>query len=173
LIGSSLDRAVERWVVEHRVGWLDWLFVDLSRIGSIGLVWILIGLLLAFRRRRPEIAVLVGGAAITGILEASLLKTIVGRARPHEDPLVPLPHTHSFPSGHAASSFAAATVLARLEPRFRAWFFLLATAIAASRVYLGVHWPSDVLAGALLGTVTALLLLAGVRRGRRRAPPGG
>ena len=169
----NLDRVVERWVVAHRIGWLDWLFVGLSRIGSSGLVWIAIGLVFALHRRRPETAVLVTGAAFAGILESSLLKAIIGRARPHDDPLVALPHTHSFPSGHAASSFAAATVLARLEPRFRVWFFLLAAAIAASRVYLGVHWPSDVLAGALLGTATALLLLAGVRRARPRAPRTG
>ena len=161
------------WVVAHRVGWLDWLFVWLSRIGSDGLVWIAIGLVLAIVRRRPEIFALVLAAVVLGIAESSLLKALIPRARPHDDPLVAVPHTHSFPSGHAASAFAAATVLARFESRGRPWFYLLAAAIAFSRVYVGVHWPSDVLAGALLGVATALLLLAGARRARRPARPGG
>jgi undecaprenyl-diphosphatase len=161
------------WVVDHRVGWLDWLFVWLSRIGNDGLVWIGIGVAFAIVRRRPEIAVLVAAAAWLGIGESSLLKAVIPRERPHDHPLVAPLHTHSFPSGHAASSFAAATVLSRFAPRWRAWFYALAVAIAFSRVYVGVHWPLDVVGGALLGVATALLLLAAGRRAPRRAPPAG
>lgn len=110
---------------------------------------------------------------VLGIADSSLVKALIARARPHHDSLVAVPHTHSFPSGHATSAFAAATVLAWCEPRGRVWFYVLAAAIAFSRVYLGVHWPSDVLAGALLGIATALLLLAGARRVRRPARPEG
>src|SRR4029077_12959684 len=96
----------------------------------------------------------------------------IPRDRPHDHPLIQVPATHSFPSGHAASSFAAATVLATFAPRFRAAFFLLAAAIAWSRVYNGVHWPSDVLAGAVLGTVTGLSVVAVSRRvSARMSPP--
>jgi len=169
----SLDHRLGDWVVDHRVGWLDWFFVWLSRIGSDGLVWIAIAIALALARRRPEIALLVAAAAWLGIGESSLLKAVIPRERPHDHPLVAPLHTHSFPSGHAASSFAAATVLSRFEPRLRLWFNALAAAIAFSRVYVGVHWPSDVIGGALLGVATALLLLAADRRVRRRAPPAG
>jgi len=64
---------------------------------------------------------------------------------------------HSFPSGHTAASFAAATALAMAYPSARALLFATATAVGVSRVHLGHHFPSDVLAGALLGTGIGLL----------------
>jgi len=139
--------------------------VWLTRIGSWGLVWLALGLLLAVRRRsaRPLVLVLLADAAAAGVSDA--LKAAVGEHRPSGyHPLVGLPHSSSFPSGHATISFACATVLAVLEPRAGPAFFTLAAAIAYSRLYLGVHWPLDVLAGAALGIVTALLLLAAVRQ---------
>ena len=74
--------------------------------------------------------------------------------------------THSFPSGHATVAFACATVLALAVPRLRVPFFVLAALIAFSRVYVGVHYPFDVLAGAVLGVglATALRMLAAALR---------
>jgi membrane-associated phospholipid phosphatase len=111
--------------------------------------------------------VLLADAAAFGASTA--LKAAVGERRPRGyDPLVGLPHSSSFPSGHATMSFACATVLAVLEPRAAPAFLALAAAIAYSRLYLGVHWPLDVLAGAVLGsfvgTAIALLLLGAARR---------
>ena len=171
----SLDRHLERFVVLHRVGWLDWLFVGLSRIGTFGLVWIGIGALVAFLLRRPSVLVSTVGAIACADLLALALKAVVDVDRPpvryaSPEPLVRVPTDHSFPSGHTATSFAAAVVLARAVPQ-RAWlFYLLAAAIGFSRIYVGVHYPIDVLGGALLGLLvaTALLRLAG---GLRRSPP--
>jgi membrane-associated phospholipid phosphatase len=67
------------------------------------------------------------------------------------------------PSGHAATSFAGAVVLTYLLPRAAPFLFLLAAAIAFSRVYVGVHYPSDVVAGAALGAAVALAALVLVR----------
>jgi membrane-associated phospholipid phosphatase len=131
-----------------------------------------LALLLAVQRRRlqPLVLVAIADAAAQGV--AGLLKVAVGERRPHlAHPLVPLPHSHSFPSSHAASSFACATVLSVLAPRAAPGFFLLALAIGYSRLYVGVHWPLDVIGGAVLGVVIALLLLSEARhisRGRRR-----
>jgi undecaprenyl-diphosphatase len=139
--------------------------VWLSRIGSFGLVWLALGLLLAVGRRsaRPFVLVLLADAA--GYGASTMIKAVVGERRPHGyDPLVALPHSSSFPSGHATMSFACATVLSVLEPRAAPLLFALAAAIAYSRLYLGVHWPLDVLAGAALGVATALLLLVIDRR---------
>ena len=127
--------------------------------------------MLAFARHtpRPFVLVLLADAAAEGVADA--LKAIVGSSRPHGyDPLVPIPRSHSFPSGHATVSFACATVLSALVPRAAPAFLVLAAAIAYSRLYLGVHWPLDVVAGAALGVATALLLLATARRrsGARR-----
>ena len=116
--------------------------------------------------------VLLADAAADGAAE--LLKSAVGERRPQlPRPLIGIPHSKSFPSGHAATSFACATVLAVLAPRAAPLFLVLAVAIAYSRLYVGVHWPLDVLAGALIGLVTALLLLSVARRrSRGRTRPG-
>jgi undecaprenyl-diphosphatase len=71
------------------------------------------------------------------------------------------PPTLSFPSGHAALSFAAATVLAFALPRWRALWFAIATVIAVSRVYIGVHYPLDVVCGMLLGLAVGILVTGG------------
>ena len=170
----SLDRQLERFVVLHRVGWLDWLFVGLSRVGTLGLVWIAIAALVAFLLRRPGMFFLAVSAVACADLLSFALKAVVDVDRPplrdpSPDPLVRVPTDHSFPSGHTATSFAAALVLARAVPQ-RAWlFYVLAAAIGFSRIYVGVHYPLDVLGGALLGLLaaTALLRLAG---GPRRSP---
>lgn len=115
------------------------------------------------------------------------LKAATDRPRPFEtlpaaDPLLGATVGQSLPSGHAATSFAGAVVLAYLWRRGTPYFFLLATAIAFSRVYVGVHYPTDVLAGAALGVVVGLAGVMGVRLLRRSgggrlrsraAPPAG
>jgi undecaprenyl-diphosphatase len=159
------DRHAEHWVVHHRWGPLDDVFVWLTKIGAHGLVWLVLGLALAVLRRRafPFVLVLFAVAAADGL--AALVKAAVGENRPGEpDALVTVPHSHSFPSGHTATAFAGATALSALAPRAAPAFYLLAAAIAYSRLYVGVHFPLDVLGGALIGIATALLLLAAVRR---------
>jgi undecaprenyl-diphosphatase len=111
----------------------------------------------------PFALVVLAVAAADGI--ATLLKVAIGGTRPSDKgSLVTIPHSHSFPSGHTAVAFAAAVVLSWLVPRAAPAFFVLALAIGYSRIYIGVHWPLDVVGGAVTGLVTALLLLAVARR---------
>jgi membrane-associated phospholipid phosphatase len=122
----------------------------------------------------------VGLSVLVAELASILLKLALDRDRPplgnpDPEPLVRLPHTPSFPSGHATVSFAAATTLAYAVPRYRMAFYALAALIACSRVWVGVHFPLDVLAGAVLGIgiATALRLLLGApRRSDPPLPPG-
>jgi undecaprenyl-diphosphatase len=117
------------------------------------------------------VLVLLAVAAADGL--AALLKAVVGSNRPTDHGLVAIPHSHAFPSGHAATAFAGATVLSALVPRAAPAFYVLAAAIGYSRLYVGVHWPLDVVAGAVLGVATALLLLVAVRRRSWRSRPAG
>lgn len=132
----------------------------LGRIGSYGSVWLVIGIVLAFAD--PDngedwvVAGLLGPIAI-GL--NFIVKVIVRRPRPVLEGLPPLggaPTSLSFPSAHATSSFACATAMTRIAPE-AAVLFVLAAAIAACRPYLGMHYPSDVLAGALLGVGLGLI----------------
>ena len=167
------EKHLEHWIVEQRVGWLDWFFITLSWIGRLGAVWIAIAFVLALMWRRPAILVMTVAADLAADVLAEVIKALVPRHRPFEHQLGPPSATHSFPSGHAATSFACATVLSHYAPRFRVPFYVLATLIAFSRIYNGMHYPTDVLAGAALGVLTALLLLAADRRRSRRAPRSG
>jgi membrane-associated phospholipid phosphatase len=116
-------------------------------------------------------------AVVLADWSATGLKVLFDRPRPplryaEPRPLVHLPHDASFPSGHAATSFAAATVLAIAFPRFAPVLYVLAAAVAFARVYVGVHYPLDVIGGALLGVLVAVgLKLLISRRARRRLKP--
>jgi undecaprenyl-diphosphatase len=163
------DRHLERWVVSHRVGFLNPVFEALSYAGTYGAVWLGIGLVLALVAHRRAIFIWTLAAFAVAELSTDLLKATIPRSRPHVDALVPRPHTHSFPSGHAAIAFACATVLGAAAPRLRAPLYVLAAAIAWSRAYDGVHYPLDVLAGAIIGAALGYGLVRLWRATGRRA----
>jgi undecaprenyl-diphosphatase len=127
-------------------------------------VWLAIALALAVVRRRPSIFALVLVADVAADLLADLGKELVHRHRPFVHQLGPSTATHSFPSGHSATSFACAAVLASLAPRLRVPLYALAVLIALSRLYNGDHFPLDVLAGAALGSIVAVVVLRVSRR---------
>jgi undecaprenyl-diphosphatase len=128
--------------------------------------------------RRPLVLLSVLAAVILADLTALGLRRAVGRPRPwrhypEPHPLGHIPKDPSFPSGHTAIAFAAATVLSYYRPKWAPAFFLLAVAIGFSRIYVGVHYPLDVLGGAVLGAllgglVIVLLRLEATRRRSRR-----
>jgi undecaprenyl-diphosphatase len=140
-------------------------------------VWIVIACILALVWKRYAIVVFTVVAVAVADWASYGVKAIFDVERPsmryaEPKPLVHAPTDASFPSGHAATGFAAATVLTFARPRWAPAFYLLATAIAFSRVYVGVHYPLDVVAGALLGVGIAVALRF-VRQWWSPAPPGG
>lgn len=137
----------------------------LGWIGEYGAVWVAIGVVLAIvdgDHRGEWIAAAALAPVAIGINFA--VKVLVHRRRPVLEGLPPLgraPSSLSFPSAHATSSFAAATAMTRIDSE-AAVLFALAIAIAICRPYLGMHYPSDVLAGALLGVALGLALPLGL-----------
>jgi undecaprenyl-diphosphatase len=167
---STIDHRLQRWVVLHRVGWLNTPVVDLTRVATDGLLFVVIAAVLAVVWRRPWVFAAVVAADVIADLTSLGLRQLIGRPRPflaHADPspLVNKPSTGSFPSGHTATAFACATVIAWAWPKAAVPVFVLAALVGWSRVYVGVHYPLDVLGGALLGTLVGALVAFLTRRG--------
>jgi len=178
---TTWDAAASGLLQDARTAPLTALFVVASAWWVKGLLLAGLGGVADLRRRRlPHTALWAGIAAVAASIAAAGIKLVVERSRPPLaepglQPAVSLPGDYSFPSGHAATAFAAAAAVAVCYPRLR-WAVLgLAALVALSRVYLGVHFTTDVVAGAALGTAiglaTALLgrrLRRGVAAGRLR-----
>jgi membrane-associated phospholipid phosphatase len=133
----------------------------LGKAGNNGAVWVVLCLvILAFTDSNGEAWFICALLAPIAIALNYLVKLVVKRPRPVLEGLPPLggaPSSLSFPSAHATSSFAVATAMTRVDP-LGALAFLLAFALALGRPYLGMHYPSDVLAGALLGVALGLIV---------------
>jgi len=148
---------------------LDDLMLLATALGRGGFVWLCVAAIACVFPRYRMAAWRVGLAiGLTFLLVDGVLKPIIDRDRPFE--VLPdarlidqRPLTGAFPSGHAASAVAGAVAVERLFPLARVAWWLIATAIAVSRIYVGAHWPSDVLAGAVLGWAVAWFVLGGRR----------
>lgn len=161
----EMDGQLLLWLKEafaHPV--LDRLMIFISALGDSGFCWIALGilfLLLGVKRKvwRQRGALLLLSLAVDALLCNVLLKPLVGRTRPYEllgyELLIPPMNDPSFPSGHTAASFAAATALFAMNRRWGIAAYVFAAVMGFSRLYLGVHFPTDVLAGAAVGIVAA------------------
>ncbi len=156
---QQADLAVLEFVRNHfQKQWLDGFMKFITSLGNAGFVWIVVTfLLLCFPKTRRCGCAAALALIVSSILGEVMLKNLIQRPRPFmEDPtiglIIPAPlGLYSFPSGHTASSFAAAAVLWRYNRTWGAAAFILAGLIGFSRIYLQVHYPSDVLFGAILG----------------------
>ena len=167
----AFDHFLRAWVVTHRSPVLNGAMSALSIVGQGGVIWLLIGGgLTAWGRlawrdfARLALAVLVASLVVDGVLKPAFQRVRPFGGTPEIPVIGRLPVTASFPSGHSANAFASAFVLARLAPAGRVFWWLLAVAVAFSRVYLGVHYPLDVIAGSLVGVACAALALRVTRR---------
>ncbi|WP_084727506.1 phosphatase PAP2 family protein [Rhodococcoides yunnanense] len=173
-----MDSDVLQWMVEHRVGWLTDAFWVITTIGNTFAMAVLatVTVLVLLRLGRRTDAVMVAGAMLTGFAAMNLLKLYFSRDRPLiPDRLVDIT-THSFPSGHAMmSAILATTVTAVMLRSTDSWlrnpFVLALPAIASvligvSRIYLGAHWTTDVLAGWIFGVVWGAVAVGITARNR-------
>jgi undecaprenyl-diphosphatase len=154
---TLLDEVVDKWAEGIRSPRLDPVFYGLSSAADHGLLWLAIGAGRASRAGTPEIALRLGVVmGVESALTNGPIKQCFRRVRPVLEEIeeklpygMHRPITSSFPSGHAASAFTAATVLAG-GPATPA-LYTLATLVAVSRVYVRLHHASDIIAGAALG----------------------
>jgi undecaprenyl-diphosphatase len=168
--------------------WVQEMARDFTALGGVAVLSLMtfavVGYLLLARKRHAAVAVFVAVAG--GLVLSSLLKLGFDRARPDLVPHGSLVYTTSFPSGHsmmaAVTYLTLGALLARVEASIRLKIYLLSVAVVltvlvgVSRVYLGVHWPTDVAAGWTLGAAWALFCSLVMRRLQRRGavePPSG
>ena len=160
----SLDAAILLFLQNCvRTDILNPIMVCITHLGDAGILWILTGVILLIKpkTRRAGFDLLVC-VALAFVFNDLIIKPLVARPRPFNTIsdltiLVQAPTSYSFPSGHTNASFAAAYALTRSFGKKGAWAYLAAVLIAFSRCYVGVHYPSDVVAGMIVGTLAAML----------------
>lgn len=166
---QQLDAQIILWIQEHVVcDGLNAPMLLISKMGNAGWFWILLGIFLLLWGIRNRKFARYGLALLlclgtTALVCNVALKPMVGRIRPYDllgfSILVPPLADFSFPSGHTSSSFAAATAIYAMNRRWGTVAYVFAVLMGISRLYLGVHFPTDVLAGAVIGFVMAKLTL--------------
>ena len=157
----QLDNVILNWIAEHLHNpFSDAVMPWITALGNVGILWIVTAVILLFlpkwRKAGVQMLLALGVATLIG---SAVLKPLIGRIRPFEangfkDLLISAPKDYSFPSGHPAASFAAALVLFHRSRKLGTAAWITALLIAFSRLYLYVHYPTDVLAGAVLGCLS-------------------
>lgn len=162
---QNLDSNILFWVQNNlHNSFLDRIMTLITYLGNLGTVWILLSIALILTKKYRIIGVLTFITLILNtILGDCILKHIVNRPRPFNmlkglDIIINRPTSYSFPSGHTSSSFAAALMLGYYIRNYRWCFYITAILIALSRIYLLVHYPSDVFCGILLGCISFIII---------------
>lgn len=161
----NLDQAILLFIQENlRSDWLTSIICTVTLLGNKGLIWLGLLLLLLIYPKTRRLGLVAGLSFLLCVGVAEVIKNLVMRPRPFLDiaelmPLVKPPHSYSFPSVHTVSSFSVAWILL-WSPlgRIRYVIFVFACLMAFSRLYVGVHYPSDVLAGILLALLGSALV---------------
>ena len=149
-------------IIEHRV--LRGLVLAVTQLGEMITPFILAGIFLVNTATRP-VAFLLAAAHFATFIPVQLIKEAVARPRPYQAYRNitnggPSLKDYSFPSGHTTSAFTTATVLVYFLPAGAPLFYTLAALVGLTRMILGVHYPTDVFIGSIIGTVIPLFLLA-------------
>ncbi len=166
------DANVLLWIQENmRTDLMTTIMKAITRLGDGGCLWIVLALVFLVVGKTRKVGATSALALIINYITVNLvIKNAVGRIRPYEvvDGLVSLVGNQSefsFPSGHAAHAFAVGVVILVMMPKkIGVPVFVLSILIAFSRLYIGVHYPTDVIVGALLGTVIAFISIFIINR---------
>lgn len=143
---------------------LDKIMILVTKLGNAGIIWILTGIILISMKKTRKLGIIFLTALfITAVLGEGILKNVIKRERPFETIkgltlLIKAPSSYSFPSGHTASSFTAFGVLYFMNSPYKWYSLILALFISISRIYLNVHYLTDIIGGALLGLAVAYMV---------------
>lgn len=143
---------------------LDKILAFITSLGNAGIIWIVLAVVLLIFPKTRKTGIIVAAALLMDLVLCNLiLKNLVARVRPYDVNtaiaiLIKKPLDFSFPSGHTAASFAAMTALFLAKMK-KAWIaaLVLAVLIAFSRLYFYVHYPTDVLGGAVVGILSGII----------------
>lgn len=168
-LAENFDLPILDWIAANL--WcpvLDVLMPIITLLGDAGIFWIACAVVMIFIPKYRKMGLSMGVALMIGLLLCNMtLKPLVARIRPYDyqlkefgkviELLVATPHDYSFPSGHTIASFEAAVAILIHNKKLGVPAMILAVLIAFSRMYLYVHYPTDVLASVVLGTAIAFL----------------
>lgn len=153
------------WIQENlRVGFLNPIMQGITHLGDGGIFWIILSVLLLLFKKTRKVGLCCALALIFDLLVVNIaIKPLVARIRPYVvlneiNILTHQPGDHSFPSGHSAGSFACAWAFFRAyKKKWRIPVLVLASLVSLSRLYVGVHYPTDVLGGVVIGIIVGEL----------------
>ena len=167
---NQFEVSILLWIQENLRGVLDGFWVFITHLGDGGYLWIAIGVALLLFKKTRAVGISVLLALLINLCITNIsLKNIIARPRPfYVNPelmtLIKHPSSFSFPSGHTSGSFTAALVLFHLMPKkIGVPAVVLATMIGFSRMYVGVHYPTDVLGGIVVGIIASTVAILVVR----------
>ena len=177
LLAERFDLPILDWIAQNlHCELLDTLMPLVTKLGDAGIFWIAVAVVLLLAPKTRRIGLSMGAALLIGLIVCNLtLKPLLARMRPYDYQLehfgrtitllVAAPHDFSFPSGHTLASFEAAVALTVYNRKWGIPALVLAAVIAFSRLYLYVHYPTDVLFAILLGVGIAFLACFLVKKG--------
>ena len=161
---NQMELTILDFIQEHmRNAFLDVVMPFVSTLGNAGFIWSALTIVLLISKKHRKTGILMALALVFDVIFCNgILKNAVARTRPFDvntaiSLLVKKPTDYSFPSGHTAASFAAVTALFFAKEKYRYPALVLAVLIAFSRLYLYVHYPTDILGGILVGILCGVI----------------
>lgn len=163
---NNFDMSILNFIRDNLTNpFMDKFMTFITYLGDKGLIWIIIGIILLVQKKYRKVGlVLLLGLLLNAILGEVIIKNIVQRPRvfntyPDIHLIIKGPSSYSFPSGHTASSFVAAGILSYYIKDIKYIIYAFASLVAFSRLYLYVHYPTDIIGGIILGTVSAMIVI--------------
>ena len=163
---QNIDFAILDFIRKYfTCGFLDMIMPIITTLGNAGVLWIVVAVVCLLNKKTRKCGIMMVVALLFSLLIGNIiLKPLVARTRPFDINtdiilLIKKPLDFSFPSGHSMASFAAATIIYYNNKKYGIFSLILAGLIAFSRLYLYVHFPSDVIAGILIGSLIGWLTI--------------